>query len=169
MKTEGTPTEYRLRKNSLGLIAVTFMVISAAAPLTGVAGAMPLAFLLGNGTGIPATFIFLTLVMLAFSAGYVAMARHVRNAGAFYAYTARGLGGQAGGAVAITALLSYNAMQFGLIGLLGGISAGVFGEMGLTAPWWVYSLVAIVLVGILGYRQVDLSAKVRSCWWRWNI
>ena len=29
------------------------MLISAAAPLTGVAGAMPLAFLLGNGTGIP--------------------------------------------------------------------------------------------------------------------
>ena len=27
----------RLRRNSLGLVAVTFMVISAAAPLTGVA------------------------------------------------------------------------------------------------------------------------------------
>ena len=40
----------RLRRNSLGLMAVTFMVISAAAPLTGVAGAMPLAFLLGNGS-----------------------------------------------------------------------------------------------------------------------
>ncbi|WP_192931219.1 APC family permease [Gemmobacter serpentinus] len=150
----------QLRKNSLGLMAVTFMVISAAAPLTGVAGAMPIAFLLGNGTGIPATFIGVTLLMLAFSAGYVAMARHVKNAGAFYAYTARGLGGQAGGAVAMVAVLAYNAMQFGLIGLLGGISAGVFGEMGLTAPWWVYSLVAILLVGLLGYRQVDLSAKV---------
>jgi hypothetical protein len=53
------------------------MVISAAAPLAGVAGAMPLAFLLGNGTGIPLTFILLTLVMLAFAAGYVAMSRHV--------------------------------------------------------------------------------------------
>ncbi|MBN9272988.1 MAG: amino acid permease, partial [Mesorhizobium sp.] len=55
-----------LRRNSLGLLAVTFMVISAAAPLTGVAGAMPLAFMLGNGAGIPATFVFVTLVMLAF-------------------------------------------------------------------------------------------------------
>ena len=87
----------RLRRNSLGLVAVTFMVISAAAPLTGVAGAMPLAFLLGNGTGIPLTFILLTLVMLAFAAGYVAMSRHVINAGAFYAYAARGLGGSWGG------------------------------------------------------------------------
>ena len=150
----------QLRKNSLGLIAVTFMVISAAAPLTGVAGAMPLAFMLGNGAGIPATFIFVTLVMLAFSVGYVAMSRHVTNAGAFYAYAARGLGGRVAGAVAIVALVAYNAMQFGLIGLLGGVASGVFGELGLNLPWWGWSLIAILLVGILGYRQVDLSAKV---------
>lgn len=150
----------QLRRNSLGLIAVTFMVISAAAPLTGVAGAMPLAFMLGNGAGIPATFIFVTLVMLAFSAGYVAMSRHVANAGAFYAYAARGLGGRSAGAVAVVALVAYNAMQFGLIGLLGGIASGVFGELGLTLPWWGWSLLAVILVAILGYRQVDLSAKV---------
>lgn len=156
---KATPTN-QLRRNSLGLIAVTFMVISAAAPLTGVAGAMPLAFLLGNGTGIPLTFLLLTLVMLAFAAGYVAMSRHVKNAGAFYAYAARGIGGHAGGAVAITAMVAYNAMQFGLIGLLGGISAGVLGQFGLDWPWWIYSLIAILLVGVLGYRQVDLSARV---------
>jgi amino acid transporter len=157
MSTAGTN---QLRRNSLGLIAVTFMVISAAAPLTGVAGAMPLAFMLGNGAGIPATFIFVTLVMLAFSVGYVAMSRHVTNAGAFYAYAARGLGGRVAGAVAVVAVVAYNAMQFGLIGLLGGIAAGVFGELGLTLPWWGWSLIAVLLVGILGYRQVDLSAKV---------
>ena len=150
----------KLRKNSLGLIAVTFMVISAAAPLTGVAGAVPIAFLLGNGTGVPLTFLLMTLLMLAFAAGYVAMARRVSNAGAFYAYAARGLGGHAGGAVAIIAMVAYNAMQFGLIGLLGGISAGVFSGFGIDLPWWVWSGIAIALVGILGYRQVDLSAKI---------
>lgn len=150
----------QLRKNSLGLVAVTFMVISAAAPLTGVAGAVPIAFLLGNGTGIPATFLLMTLIMLAFSAGYVAMSRHVTNAGAFYAYAARGLGGRMAGAVAIIALVAYNAMQFGLIGLLGGISAGVFSGFGINLPWYVWSLIALALVGILGYRQVDLSARV---------
>ncbi len=150
----------QLRRNSLGLIAVTFMVISAAAPLTGVAGAVPIAFLLGNGTGIPATFLLMTLIMLAFSAGYVAMSRHVTNAGAFYAYAARGLGGRMAGAVAIIAVVAYNAMQFGLIGLLGGVAAGVFAGFGIELPWYLWSLIAIALVGILGYRQVDLSAKV---------
>jgi amino acid transporter len=152
--------ENQLRKNSLGLIAVTFMVISAAAPLTGVAGAVPISFLIGNGTGIPATFLLMTLVMLAFSAGYVAMSRHVTNAGAFYAYAARGLGGRAAGAVAIIALVAYNAMQFGLIGLMGGIASGVFAGFGIVLPWWVWSLAAILLVSVLGYRQVDLSARV---------
>ncbi len=149
----------QLRKNSLGLIAVTFMVVSAAAPLTGVAGAVPIAFLLGNGTGVPATFLFMTIVMLLFSVGYVAMSRHVTNAGAFYAYAARGLGGQAGGAVSMMALVSYNAMQWGLLGLLGGISAGVFSPW-IALPWYVWSLIAVALVAILGYRQVELSAKV---------
>lgn len=165
-KREGTMVDIteggvnQLRKNSLGLLAVTFMVISAAAPLTGVAGAMPLAFMLGNGAGVPATFIFATLVMLAFAVGYVAMSRHVTNAGAFYAYAARGLGGRTAGAVAIVAMVAYNAMQFGLIGLFGAIAAGVFGEHGLALPWWGWSLIAILLVGFLGYRQVELSAKV---------
>lgn len=133
----GKPTP---RRNSLGLIAVTFMVISAAAPLTGVAGAVPIAFLLGNGTGIPATFLLMTLIMLAFSAGYVAMSRHVTNAGAFYAYAARGLGGRMAGAVAIIAVIAYNAMQFGLIGLLGGVAAGVFAGFGIELPWYLWSL-----------------------------
>ena len=149
----------QLRRNSLGLIAVTFMVVSAAAPLTGVAGAVPIAFLLGNGTGVPATFLFMTIVMLLFAVGYVAMSRHVTNAGAFYAYAARGLGGQAGGAVSMMALVSYNAMQWGLLGLLGGISAGVFSPW-IELPWYVWSLIAVALVAILGYRQVELSAKV---------
>lgn len=150
----------QLKKNSLGLLAVTFMVVSAASPLTGVAGAMPLAFLLGNGTGVPAMFIVITALMLAFAVGYVAMAKHVKNAGAFYAYAARGLGGHVGGAVAILALLSYNCMQFGLIGLFGGVASGVFGGLGIEMPWYYWSLIALILVGILGYRQVDLSAKV---------
>jgi len=157
---EAVAGDNQLRQNSLGFAALTFMVVSAAAPLTGVAGVLPIAFMLGNGTGLPATFLCATVVMLLFSVGYVAMARHVRNAGAFYAYAARGLGGHWGGATAVMALVAYNAMQFGLIGLFGAASASLFAGYGVDGPWWVYSLIAIVLVSILGYRQVDLSAKV---------
>ena len=150
----------QLRKNALGVGAVAFMVISAAAPLTGAAGALPLGMLLGNGAGLPLTFILVTLLMLVFAVGYLAMARHITNAGAFYAFTSRGLGGMAGGAVSGIAFFSYNCMQIGLLGLLGAVAGGQFASIGLELPWWVWSFVAIAIVGVLGYRQVELSAKI---------
>jgi amino acid transporter len=150
----------QLRKNSLGVAAVTFLVVSAAAPLTAVAGGVPLSMLLGNGPGIPLTFLLVTAILLLFSVGYVAMARHIRNAGAFYAYTAQGLGGMMGGAAAMMAILAYNAMQIGVFGLFGAATSGLFAGFGLALPWWVWTYIGIAIVAVLGYRRVDLSAKV---------
>lgn len=149
----------RLKTNSIGVVLLTFMVIAAAAPLTGIAGAVPIAFLIGNGAGFPGLFAIMTVIMLIWAVGFVAIARHIRSAGAFYSYTAKSLGGRMGGAVAMIAVLAYNAMMFGLLGLLGGIAASVFGDLGLVLPWWGWSLLAAVIIGILGYRTVDLSAK----------
>ena len=150
----------QLRKNSLGVAAVTFLVVSAAAPLTAVAGGVPLSMLLGNGAGIPATFILVTALLLLFAVGYVAMSRHVRNAGAFYAYTTRGLGGVAGGAAAIIAIVSYNCMQIGVFGLFGAATSGLLAGWGINLPWWAWCYLGIALVAVLGYRRVDISAKV---------
>jgi len=36
--------------------------------------------------------LLVTLILLVFSVGYTAMARHISNAGSFYAFTSRGLG-----------------------------------------------------------------------------
>ena len=150
----------QLRKNSLGVGAITFMVVSAAAPLTAAGGGVPPSMLLGNGAGIAGSFAIVTVILLIFAAGYVAMARHVKNAGAFYAFTATGLGGRMGGAAAMIAILGYNTMQIGLLGLFGAVASGTFGEFGLVLPWYVWSYIAIAITAFLGYRQVDLSAKV---------
>ncbi|RUM06128.1 APC family permease [Rhizobium chutanense] len=154
------PAENQLRKNSLGVGAVTFLVVSAAAPLTAVAGGVPLSMMLGNGPGIPLTFLLVTGILLLFAVGYVAMARHIRNAGAFYAYTAQGLGGLMGGAAALIAILAYNAMQIGVFGMFGAATSGFFAGYGLVLPWWVWTYVGIAFVAVFGYRRVDLSAKV---------
>lgn len=150
----------QLRSNTLGAGAIMFLVISAAAPLTAVAGGVPLAMLLGNGAGVAGGFAIVTVILLLFAVGYVAMARHVRNAGAFYALAAQGLGGHFGGAAAMVAILSYNCMQIGILGLLGAASSATFARLGLDLPWWAWSLVAIALTAVLGYRRVDLSAKI---------
>lgn len=161
MTSRSTGAANQLRKDSLGVGAVTFLVVSAAAPLTAVAGGVPLSMLLGNGPGIPLTFLLVTLILLLFSVGYVAMARHIRNAGAFYAYTTQGLGGMMGGAAAIVAILAYNAMQIGVFGLFGAATSGFMAEsFGVALPWWVWTYIGIAVVAVLGYRRVDLSAKV---------
>ncbi|VXC15288.1 Amino acid permease-associated region [Burkholderia sp. 8Y] len=159
---EPTPST-ELRKGALGLGFIVFFVISAAGPLVAIAGGYPLGIMLGNGAGTPSLLVATVAILLLFAACYTAMARHVTNAGGFYAFTARGLGGTAGGAAAWIALLGYNTMQIGLYGMFGAVSAGFMStHFGIDAPWWVYSLIALVSIAVLGYRQIDLSAKVLS-------
>lgn len=150
-----------LRYGRLGAIAIAFFVISAAAPLTGMAGGAPFAMLLGNGAGVPLSYALVTVLMLVFAVGYVAMARHHTSAGAFYSYVARAMGGYAGGAAAWIALLGYNAMQIGLYGLFGFAAAGVMDALfGVAVAWWVMAYLGWASIAILGYRQIDLSLKV---------
>lgn len=163
--SSGAATD-RLRPNVLGVAAITFFVVSAAAPLTAVAGGYPIAMLLGNGVGVPLAVLAVMAILLVFAVGYTTMARHISNAGSFFAFTSRGLGGVAGGAAAYIAVLAYNAMQIGLYGLFGAVAAGIlgdgglFGESGINQPWWIWALIGWALVGIFGYLKIDLSAKV---------
>jgi amino acid transporter len=151
----------QLRRGRLGVFAVAFFVISAAAPLTAMAGGALVAMLLGNGPGIPLAYIVVSVILLIFAVGYTAMARHHTSTGAFYSLVSRGLRQSAGGAAAMIALLGYNAMQIGLYGLFAAAAAGFFSEnLGIDLPWWVYAFVAMAIIAVLGYRQVDLSLKV---------
>ncbi len=158
--TEPAAGAHELRRGALGVGLIVFFVVSAAAPLTALAGGVPIGMLLGNGPGMPALFVAVMILLAVFAAGYTAMARHVANAGSFYSFAALGLGRPAGGAAALVALLGYNCMQIGLYGLFGVAGAAVFGAFGIELPWWVFVFVALALVSVLGYRQVDLSAKV---------
>ena len=151
----------RLGSGRLGAAAISFFVISAAAPLTGVAGGFPIAMLLGNGAGAPFAFLLMTVLLLIFSVGYTSMVQHVSNAGAFYAFTAQGLGGVMGTSAAFIALLAYNAMQIGLYGLFGTVAAGTIADLtGLLWPWYVWAGLAWAMIAVMGYRQIDLSLKL---------
>lgn len=153
----------QLRHGTLGVLGIAFFVISAAAPLTAMAGGAPVAMLLGNGPGIPLAYVIVSVILLIFSVGYTAMARHHTSTGAFYSFVARGLRQRAAGAAAMIALLGYNAMQIGLYGLFGAAASSFFRDnLHITLPWWVFAFAAIAIIAVLGYRQVDLSVKVLS-------
>ncbi|WP_051899219.1 APC family permease [Sciscionella sediminilitoris] len=145
----------------LGVTAIVFMVIAAAAPLTVIGGNAPLAISEGNGAGAPVGFLIATVVLLVFSANFVRMTPHVHKAGAFFAYIERGLGRIAGGGAAFLALLAYTALQAGMWGYLGGAFSSLIERYtGYAPPWWACAGVVLVLVAFLGYRHIELSSKV---------
>jgi amino acid transporter len=139
---------------------IVLLVVAAAAPLAAVVGTVPLAFALGNGAGVPAIFIFAGLVLLCFSAGYAAMSRRIVNAGGFYPYFSLGLGRPPAVAGGLVAVISYNAASIGLTGAFGYFATFAADSYGLRLPWEVWTGAAIVAVGVLGYRQIDVSARV---------
>lgn len=150
-----------LKQGALGVGFIVFFVISAAGPLAAIAGGLPIGMMLGNGAGLPALLVIVIAILLMFSAGYTAMASRITHAGGFYAFVARGFGGDLGAVAAALAILGYNAMQVGLYGLHGVATAALVKDLfGIDWPWWVWAYSAMITVAIFGYRQVDLSAKL---------
>jgi amino acid transporter len=150
----------RLTRAGLTTLDIVFFVLAAAAPLTVVAGAMPLAILSGGKAAVYG-YLVPGLVLLVFSVGFTAMSPLIRNAGAFYSYICRGIAKPVGIGAALVALLSYNAMT---ICLLAGFSFFVQNMLStifsLAVPWQLIALLSIIAVAFLGYFKVTLSAKV---------
>lgn len=145
----------------LGTVGIVFMVIAAAAPLTVIGGNMPLAMGLGNGAGAPVGFLIASLVLLLFSVGFVTMTPYVPEAGAFFSYVTVGLGQRAGKGIAVVALIAYTAIQVGIYGYIGWAIGDTVGHYdGPQIPWPVYSFAVLAIVALLGYRHIELSAKV---------
>ncbi|MBG0857621.1 APC family permease [Streptomyces spinoverrucosus] len=152
-----TPT---LRSGSLGTADIAFFVVSAAAPLTVMAGVAPLAILLG-GIGAPVGYLLAGITLAVFAVGFTTMSRHVRGGGAFYAFITRGLGRRVGIGAALLALVGYNGMEIGVYGLLGTATQDTAQALfGTDLPWLPISLAGLLLIGYGGYRSIDFGAKV---------
>ncbi|SPL93450.1 amino acid permease-associated region [[Actinomadura] parvosata subsp. kistnae] len=150
-----------LAADRLGAPTVVYFVLSAAAPLTVVAGVVTTGYAVTGITGLPVAFLVVGVVLAVFAVGYVAMARHLANAGAFYTYVTRGLGRPAGIAAAWVALIAYNTLQVALYGAFGVASAPLFERwLGVTPAWWALSLAAWALVAALGLMRVDVNGRL---------
>ncbi|MFI6251843.1 APC family permease [Streptomyces sp. NPDC051016] len=151
----------RLKPDSLGVLGILFFVLSAQAPLTGIAGAVPIAVGIGNGAGVPAAYLAAGLVVLLFSVGFVAMGRHVVDAGAFYTYIGKGLGRPAGSGSAGVALFAYCTVQAAMYGLYGATVSGLVEHYGdVHIAWWVWTLVTMVIVQVLGASGIEMGARI---------
>ncbi|MEV0157665.1 APC family permease [Micromonospora sp. NPDC050686] len=150
-----------LRRGRLGTAHLVFFTVAASAPLTVLGGGVTTMYAVSGNMGAALSYVLLAGVLAVFAVGYAAMSRHVANAGAFYAYIANGLGRAGGVAGSAVALAAYNAIQIGLFGLLGAILQDFMAtKFDIDLAWWVWALVAWVIVGLLGILRIDLNATV---------
>lgn len=150
-----------LARDRLGVPSVVYFVLAGVGPLMVVAGLVTTAYAATGLTGIPAAFLIVAVVLAVFSVGYVAMARYISNAGAFYAFISKGLGRPVGVGASLIAVVAYNLLQVALYGMFGPtMSSFIEDNFKTSVPWWVCALGAWVVVTILGLIRVDLSGKV---------
>lgn len=150
-----------LKANTLGVPSIVFYIIAAASPLTVVVGLFPIMISAGNGIGMPGAFVVAAVVLMIFAVGYVAMSRHVTNAGAFYAYSTLGLGRIPGLGAATLAIFAYNAIQAGLYGGFGYYAGELINNtFGTHLPWWLVSMGAMVACLGLGVQGVHSGARI---------
>ncbi|MBQ6642178.1 MAG: APC family permease, partial [Saccharopolyspora sp.] len=161
MSSNGSAETGSLAGSRLGVPAIVFFTVAAAAPETVDAGVAVSGFAVSGVNGIPVGYLAIALVLGLFAIGYVTMARQVENAGAFYAYIAKGLGRVSGTAAGGVALLAYNVLQ---VSLLGGFGVGaadlVRGLGGGAHPWWLYAGIGLAGVAVLGVLRIDINGRV---------
>ena len=130
------PTPAGLKKGAIGIVAVIFMAVANAAPITAMTGNTPIAVGFGNGLGAPAGFLFATIILTLFALGYVAMARHITTTGAFYGFISHGLGQVWGMASGLLATFAYVVFEGSLIGGCAFTNDAVNTILGVDIPGW---------------------------------
>jgi len=153
----------RLKAGAVGLLGVLFMAVANAAPITAMSFNVPIAVGYGNGIGVSGGYLFATIVLTIFTIGFVAMARHITTAGAFYGFTSHGLGQVWGMATGMLAAVAYIIFEGSLIGGFAYFASQyVFGPMGLNVHWMIIAVVGIAVIAILTYYSITLAAGVLS-------
>lgn len=154
----GSPT---LKRGAVGLAGVVFMVVAFSAPISAMTANLPVAVGYGNGPGAPGGFIIATAVLTVFSVGFVALARHITAAGAFYTFVSRGWSRIPGLAAGVLSTFVYMIMEAGVIGLFAAFAQqAAAAYLSITAPWWVFALAAVVTIALLSHKDISVAAKV---------
>lgn len=154
-------SDERLSGN-MGVIEVAMSVLAFSAPLTTVAGFIPV-LLMFSGASAPAIYVALTVMLILFSVGFVKMSKYVQNPGGFYSFISKGLGKPSGLGSATLALFGYILIGFFGAPFFGVMLEGlVTGLGGPDIPWYIYGIALVLLTTLLAYNRIDLSAKVLS-------
>jgi len=148
-----------LKPGAIGLGGVLFIAVANAAPITAMTGNVPIAVGFGNGIGAPAGYLVATIVLTLFAVGFVAMARHITTAGAFYGFITQGLGqvwGMASGALAAMAYIVFEGSLIGIFSFFTNDALNRWIEVDVN--WLLIALAGIVGISLFGYFDINIAA-----------
>src|SRR5256714_15586741 len=151
---------HKLHGGAIGLWGVLFLTVTGAAPISAMLFNTPLSVGFGNGLGTPAGFLVATIVLTVFSVGYVAMARKVTAAGGFYSFISHGLNRELGMASGLAMVVAYSVFEVSLIGGFAYFATLKLNQYGYNPNWFWPALFMIVLISVLAYFDVHISARV---------
>jgi amino acid transporter len=153
--------EHALARDRLGWPAIAAAIASSVAPLTVMAVIVPVAVAQTSLVGFPIAMIIIVALLALFAVGYLTMARHIENAGAFYAYIAHGVGRPPGVGIAWFALAVYNCFQLCCYGAFGALVGQPLSNwIGLPVAWWIPALLAWALVAVLGANEIQVAGYI---------
>jgi len=153
----------KLKAGAVGLLGVLFMAVANAAPITAMTFNVPIAVGYGNGIGASGGYLFAMIVLAIFTVGFVAMARHVTTAGAFYGFISHGLGQVWGMASGMLAAVAYMVFEGSLIGAFAYFGSDyVLKPMGINVHWLILGIIAALVIAVLTYYSVTLAAGILS-------
>jgi len=150
---------HHLKVGAVGLFGVLFMAVANAAPITAMTGNVPIAVGYGNGIGAPAGYLVATIVLTLFTVGYVAMARYITTAGAFYGFVTHGLGqvwGMASGALATMAYVVFEGSLIGIFAYFGNDALNRWFDVNVN--WLLLAFVGMIVIGLFGYYDINIAA-----------
>ena len=146
----------QLARGRLGALAIAAIVVSAVAPISVLAAGIPVVFAI-QGAATPAMFVIAGALFALFAVGYVAMSRHMVNAGGFVAYVNRAFGKRAATAMSVVTLLFYLASIVAFYAISGAVAAMTLGE-NVSSPLVTFCF--LIVVAVLGVFGVSLSARL---------
>ncbi|MCZ4520508.1 APC family permease [Rhodococcus ruber] len=152
------PEADHLKRGTIGGVGLTFMVVAVAAPLTAMASNLSLSLGFGVGAGTVGLLVIVAVALTIFASAFVSLARHVTNAGAYYAFIGFGLGSTVGSGAAFVATTAYNMAAAGMAAATGYFfDLTMQAAFDIEAPWYVYATVTLLLTAWFGRRGVEVT------------
>lgn len=138
---------------------IIIFVVAAITPLSQVVGSVPLGLAFG-GPSATLMFVAAGIVLGLFCVGYIQMVRRISRPGAFYTYISRGLGRPIGVGSAFVAVIGYTVLLLSTLAIAGVVQAQIIKGFRVDLAWQLHMASILVIVALLAYRRIELSARV---------